>query len=511
MAALAGAIGRTCRLFHRAVPLALLLCLDCGGSGRYGSLTVAFDRVPATLDPQHHNEIVGWSLLCNFYDGLIRFTPEMRIEPSLATSWVQADATHMRFTLRRRVTFANGEPCTAADVVASFDRATKDPASRIRHQLVGIRRMIAESDSSLLVETTAPSPMLINRLAFLFVVPRSHAGEREIRAPIGTGPYRFLRREADGGVLAEGWASWRGAPAVRRVRFVFVEDDDRRAERFAGGVLDVAENLKYELVADLQHRPGLRVRPQPTLLVQLLVVNPLAASGPARDALADPRVRRAMLLGIDREGLANRGLRGNGTVATQFVHPVVFGFDPSLGPVPFDPQGARALLATAGFPDGFAVDFAHVLLAPAYVEEIVQDLARIGVRARPVQLPLRDLLRRAAAGELPLMLYSRECTTGDASEFLDSSIHSPDAARGLGLENYSRFADPDTDAMLEAADRELDPGRRLQLLQRAQQRVLGLLPVLPLTVRSEFLGSSARVEVAPRFDRWLWLFAFRWE
>jgi peptide/nickel transport system substrate-binding protein len=491
--------------------MVVLLSASCGGSGPQGTLTVAFDRVPTSLDPQHHNEVVGWSLLCNFYDALTRFTPEMRIEPSLAVSWRQVDATHIRLTLRKGVTFSSGEPFTAADVVASFTRALRDPASRIRHHLVGVQRMIAEDDATLVIETAAPAPTLINRLAFLFVLPRSQAEQGEVRTPIGTGPYRFLKREADGTVLAEGWQSWRGAPAVPRVRFVFVEDDNRRYARFAGGSLDVAENLRYDRVGDLQKMSGLRVKLQPTLVVHLLVVNARAATGVAGRVLADSRARHALLLAIDRAGLANRGLRGNGTVATQFVHPLVFGFDPSLAPAPFDPEAARRLLAAAGAPDGFAVDLAHGWLPPAYLDGIVQDLARIGVRAKPAQFPLRELLRRARDGEFPLLLYGRACTTGDASEILDSSIHSSDTAHGFGLENFSSFSDPDTDAMLEAADRELDSSRRLELLQRAQRRVLDQLPLLPLTLRSELLGTASRVDLSARFDDWLWVFAFRWE
>ena len=512
---MAGRVDPTARKSWRlagATSLAIaLLGSGCGGGAPVGTLTVAFDRVPATLDPQHHNEVVGWSLLCNFYDALTRFTPEMRIEPSLATSWERVDATHMHFILRKGVRFANGASFSAADVVATFDRAMRDPASKIRHHLVGIRRMITVDDADLLVETTGPAPTLLNRMAYLFVMPRSQVGQQEVRAPIGTGPYRFLRRETDGSIAAEGWESWRGVPAFPRARFEFIEDDDRRPELFASGGIDVAENLKYDSIPILKQRPGLRVKAQPTLLVQLLVVNAGAAKDSAARALSDPRVRRALLLGIDREGLANQGLRGNGTAATQYVHPVVVGFDPSLAPLPFDPEAARALLEAAGAHEGFTVDLAHGLVPPAYLAGIVEDLGRIGVRVKPAQFSLRELLQRARAGEFPLLLYSRACTTGDASEFFDSSIHSTDASRGLGLENFSRFADSDTDAMLEAADRELDPNRRVELLQRAQARVLELLPVLPLTVRSEFLGSSARVDVVPRFDRWLWVFAFGWE
>jgi peptide/nickel transport system substrate-binding protein len=497
--------------WRRRLLVAALLCVGCGAFRHPRTITVGFDRVPGTLDPQHHNELVGWSLLCNFYDALVRFSPEMKIQPSLATSWVQLDPTHVRFTLRRGVRFSNGEPFTAADVAATFERGLRDPQSKIRHHLVGITHVTAESDTSLLIETSAPAPTLVNRLAFLFVIPRSQTGQAEITNPIGTGPYRLVRREPDGSLLAEAWRSWWGKPAISRVRFRFLEDERTRTEVFAGGTLDVADDLAYNRIAELQTRPGLRVRSQPSLVVQLLVINPGAASGQARRALADLRVRRAMLLAIDRQGLVDRAQRGNGAVATQYVHPVVFGFDPSLAPAPFDPEEARRLLAAAGFAGGFRVDFAHGSVPPAYVAEIVQDLGRIGIRLHPVQFSLRELLQRAQAHEFALATYGRACTTADASEFLDSSIHSLDEARGLGLEDFSSYHDAETDALLEAADSELDRGRRLALLQQAQRRVLDQLPILPLTLRSEFLGTRSRVDVPARYDGWLWVAGFTFE
>ncbi len=217
-----------------------------------------------------------------------------------------------------------------------------------------------------------------------------------------------------------------------------------------------------------------------------------------------------MLLAIDRAAIVSGVLRGNGTVASQYVHPVVFGYDPGASAAPHDLPQARRLMRDAGFADGFAVELAHGSIPPAYVAALVADLGRIGIRVTPVPMTLAELLRRARAGELPLLTYGRACTTGDASEFLDSSFHSRDPERGLGEENYSGISDRELDALLEAADRELDQARRLALLQQAQRRVLEALPILPLTLRSEFVGLSARVDLPVRYDGWLRVDGFKW-
>ncbi len=121
------------------------------------------------------------------------------------------------------------------------------------------------------------------------------------------------------------------------------------------------------------------------------------------------------------------------------------------------------------------------------------------------------MLRRARANQLPLLTVGRACTTGDASEFLDSTVHTRDAARGFGVENYSAFSNAEVDTLLEAAATEMEPGRRLELLQRAQRLTLAELPILPLTIRPELVGVSERLEMPIRFDGWMWVAGFRWE
>jgi peptide/nickel transport system substrate-binding protein len=504
----AGGNDRTAGASRRRTALAVALLallgplLGCFAHDSGDPVVVAFQNPPSTLDPHLHNEIVAWSLLCNFYDALVVFDAEMKLRPALATSWEQLDPARTRFRLRRGVRFHDGSELVAADVVASFERARSHPGSRIRHHLAGIVAVRAEGDD-VVVETAGPAPALLNRLAFVFVVPRALAGPGEITEPVGTGPYRFVARAPDGGVSAERFAGWQGRPHVRRVRFVFVEDDAGRTAAFLRGEIDVAAAFPEHDARAVGDRPGLRAVAHPQLQVRWLQVIPEAAPPRARAALSDPRVRRAMLLAIDRQHLADGVFRGFATVASQYLHPVAFGYDASLRPLPFDPAEARRLMAEAGFADGFEVELAHGMGAPGLVETLVADLARIGVRAVPRPMTFPEVMRRAQARELPLSSFGRSCTTADASEVFDAVFHTPDPARGLGEENYASFSDPEVDRLLEAAAGELDPARRVRFLQEAQRRALEALPVLPLVERWGLIGVSARIELTPGYDGWL--------
>jgi peptide/nickel transport system substrate-binding protein len=493
-----------------AIVLAYLASAGCSRLTGQGPLVVAFDDVPAVLDPHLQNNAVTWSLLGNFYDALVRFSPEMQLEPSLATSWRQLDVSHWRLTLREGVRFANGDAFSADDVIASFERARTHPRSLVRHYLLGVRAMRREDSHSVVVETDGAAPDLLNRLAFLFIVPRSAAGTDEIARPVGTGPYRFVRRESDGSVVAEAWRSWRGIPEIGNVRFIFFENDARAVQRFLAGHVDLLHWLPDDVVAEVGRRPGLRAEPQPRLAVQLLVINSHAVAGRAGEALADRRVRRALLLALNRAAWCGKIFRGNATVATQYVHPVVFGYDPTIAALPYDPDAARRLLAEAGFPDGFSAILYHAFLQSGVIEAIVDDWKRIGVRVEPQAAPFAELLAEGRRGELGIFSYAWACSTGDASDFLNSSLHSRDESRGLGLENDSGYADRETDALLDAAEVELDPAKRLALLQRAQRRVLEDLPVLPLTIRWGYDGVSSRLDIVTRHDDRVWVAAYHW-
>ncbi len=486
-----------------AVLLALVApLLACYAHDTGQPVVVAFQNPPSTLDPHLHNEIVAWSSLCNFYDALVVFDREMKVQPALATSWEQLDPTSTRFRLRRGVRFHDGSALTAADVAASFERARTHPRSRIRHHLAGIVAVRA-MDDDIVIETAGPAPALLNRLAFVFIVPRALASRDEITEPVGTGPYRLVERRPDGSLNAERFAGWHGRSPVRSVRFAFVEDDSERTAAFLRGEIDVASAFPEQEARTVGDRPGLRTVAHPQLQVRWLQLIPEAAPPRARAALSDPRVRRAMLLAIDRQRLANSVFSGFATVASQYVHPVSFGYDASLQPAPYDPEEARRLMAEASFADGFEVELAHGIGAPGFVETIVADLGRIGVRVVPRPMSFPEVMRRAQAHELPLSSFGRSCTTADASEVFDAVLHTPDPARGLGEENYAGFSDPEVDRLLEAASGELDPARRVRFLQQAQRRALEALPVLPLVERWGLIGVSARIDLTPGYDGWL--------
>lgn len=495
------------------IPLLLLAALavpGCRWMGMVRPVVVALTSATETLDPHLHNETALWSVLANFYDGLTAFDRELRVVPALAVSWERLDGHRTGFRLRPGVRFHDGEPVTPADVVASLRRARTHPRSAISHHLVDVEDVYPDGNDGVIVVTTGPAATLANRLALVMVVPARLAGLDEIGEPVGTGAYRFVRRAIDGTIVARAATGWRRRPPVRSVHYRLGVTLKERLDMLLDGRVDVLAGLPDESLRELERHPTVRVLPQPRLSVQFLGVIPEAAPEPARSWLADRRVRRALLLGLNRREMVDRGYLGNGTVASQLVHPLVFGFDSSISPLPYDVAAARTLLAEAGPPPDVELVLGHGDVPAAIVDQIVRDLAALGIRVRPERMPFAQVWQRAQDGELPLVYYGRPSTTGDASEVLNPTVATRHPGTGWGRMNVTGYSNPVVDELLMASEAEAEPEVRRRLLQEAQREVLEDLPVLPLTIRFGHVGVSTRIDLTPRFDQWLLAAEFRW-
>ena len=212
-----------------------------GGCGREPEkpLVIAFGDSPVTLDPHTSNRNVAWSVLASFYDPLVSLGPNLRPLPALATSWEHTSPTRWRFHLRSGVTFCTGEPLTAGDVVASFERARTLPTSAVAQYLVGVRSITAAGPATVVIETDGTQADLLNRLSFIFVVRARDAGPGFITAPVGTGAYRFAGERTDGTILADRWGGWHGRPACGRVVFEFAGNGEAAVGRLLAGAADV--------------------------------------------------------------------------------------------------------------------------------------------------------------------------------------------------------------------------------------------------------------------------------
>jgi len=447
-----------------------------------------------SLDPHLHDEESTYSTLEHFYERLVAFGSDMELLPELALTWQNPTDTLWRIRLRRGVVFHDGRPFEAEDVAASIRRARGLTGSRVAYYLESVDHVRAPDPETLEIVTARPSPVLLNKLAFIGIVPRD-TPLSPVTRPVGTGPYRFVSGRPGEEIVAERFGEYWGLrPPWRRVRFLSLADGRARAEAVATGTVDAVSRFPFEMADWASRQKRIRL-----VSVRGPGVTMLGFSARPGSPFADLRVRRAVALAIDRPGLLPPGERRESVPIEQFVPAGVFGHIPDRPPARHDPAEAARLLARARFrPRGelrLAFSDTHADVGRA----LVGQLAVLGVNVVPETLPQTELYARFASNPPDLFLMSWVAGTGDGSDVLEALFHSP--AGGLGAANRFGYANPELDALVAAAARSLDPAARREALWSAFRLLDRDVPAVPLLVRSSLYAVRSDLEWTPRRHR----------
>lgn len=456
-------------------------------------LRIALPSAPTTLDPHLHDERVTRTVLEQLYEGLTAFDPDMRVVPALATRWESPDDVTWRFHLRAGVRFHDGRPLSAGDVAASLDRARTHPRSKVSGYLVAVRSVRVVDSLSVEVRTERPYPVLLNKLTFVAVVPP--AAPPEIIGPVGTGPYRVVGRDSAGGLALEAFTDyWRGPAAARRVELRFVPDGAERVRLLLAGGVAFVGDLGSTEVASVEAAPCCRVVSRASLSVSHLAMRVDARP------FSDPRVRRAIALALDRQAVVDTALRGLGKSALQLVSPEVFGYVADVRPVERDLGEARRLLAEAGFRNGLDLTLEHAPGVAPLVAVVQGQLAAAGIRVSARARPWSELYGRLVGGRPRFWFAGWACSSGDASDLFEASIHTRDSTAGYGASNFTGYSNPRLDRLIELSGETLDMRRRGQLLEDGMRLLIADPPMIPLSIAHRNYALRRDITWQPRLD-----------
>ncbi len=478
------------------VSLLFVLTLAFAQPQTGGVLRAGMQTDPVGLDPHTTSATSSRNMLENVYDTLVMFDSEGRIVPGLAESWeTSEDGLTWTFALRSGVTFHNGDPLTAKDVVFSINRI-KDPevASPNAGDFEVVKSVAAQGDRAVVFTLTEPYSPLLSKLAnSLNVVVSQRVVEENgnlDEAVVGTGPFRFIeylpqtrlvltKNDTFWGTDEEGNA----LPYLDGVTFTFYSDPTARTTALVTGNVDWIE---YVPAADL---PALQSNPD------LAVVGGLSANfrslylNPNRPPLDKPQVRQAIAYAIDEQAIVDLALFGTGGVAATGTT-IPAGSFYAVAESPYtgqDLERARTLLTEAGYADGFDLDLYvtstyDFLRTPA--EVIQADLAQVGIRVNIRAEDWSIYLPTVLEGDFTATILG-ESGQSDPDDYLYTVFHTD--AGG----NFSSFSDPELDAMLEEGRRTSGEDERKAIYDRAQARILELAP-------QTFLFHSAQYEAHSR-------------
>jgi peptide/nickel transport system substrate-binding protein len=458
-------------------------------------------------DPHLNTTEIDFYCAQHMFEGLTALDRDGQIVPCLAVKWRRIDDLTWEFDLKRGVTFHDGSPFEAEDVLASFERLRWIARGGLNNNqiLAVIRDLRAVDSHRLRITTMAPHLALLLDLVEIHIIQRRfvHATTLDFdsgRAAIGTGPFRQIERDPTEVRLAA-FAGYHGEPAAwAEVDFRQVKTRTENSVQLAKGEIDLVYALPLDWRCDYAPKlsvegiSGVGIASHPGLMLAFLAPCFLPhLKGGCRDArdrnldqnpLTDRRVRAALSLGVDREFICRELLGGFAQAAGDIVPASVFGADPSLAADLYDPGRAQSLLSEAGFADGLIIEAAYSDDVPPYqwraLRAVEIMLAGIGVTLRWTMLA-RDVLHDHGNAERYGLKYQYwTCSTGDSFYNLQHLVATPDEESGYGATNFGRYSSLALDSLIRAADGADSDAERLQALRRAGALAITDRAILPL-------------------------------
>lgn len=486
----------------------------------------------ATLDPFAHGESFTSGILAHVFDPLVRRNRALELEPALAVSWELLNETTWRFKLRENVTFHNGNPFTADDVVASIARVG-DPGSRQRSNVALIESVSKVDDFTIDIVTKGPSPLLLNDLAGVMIMDKEWMEANNALLPgnlgegittaasneaIGTGPFKVVSYKPDAEtnfVINEDW--W-DTPEhnITSIQFKPVKSDATRVAALLSNEVDLITPAPLQDLARLENAPGILVDEQPSLRILMLAMSrrPDSLAFPGQpNPLLDLKVRQALWHAIDLESIQKRIMRGKSRNTATFVAPPVPGYseanDVAFG---FDPELAKSLLAEAGYPDGLKVRLNCTNDRYINDEQICVAISSMWSKAG-IETELQTESRatffpRQDSGEFDISLTGwATLPSMDGFSMMRSML--ADTKDGFGGGNDIAYVHPRIEELTRLAAVELDETKRRAYVSEALAVAGEDIAYIPLHQQPVAAAMSDRFEIPQFADEYIRLWYAR--
>lgn len=476
---------------------------------------------PTEINPITTDSSISALLLELVFDNLVRLGSDRRVKPELAERWEESpDRLTITFFLREGVHFHDGTPLTAYDVKATYDAVSRSERFGNSNAFDSVKEIRVSNDHSLTLILSKTDSLLWEHLTHIGVAPRSLIeGYSEFSKfnshPIGSGPYRFLRRDEKEIVLEANENYWAGRPYLDQVEVKILPSQKATLTHLIAGHVDLIFLLNPNDFGALEKIKSIKTYENWTSILYLLSLNL------KKDLFRDQQVRQALNMAIDKSLLVDRVLEGKGTIAASSFDIDSPHLNPNIFPYDYQPQHSVELLKSQGWEDhdgdfvldrsGQKFEFKVVVMegddVGAKTLTIMQEqLRKIGIRMSVDVLPFdkyaeRVLHKRAVDGSFAFYV---------APHLQDNNIslwHSSQIATGF---NYASYSDPEVDRTLEEARRSFDEEKRNNAFFQFQQAIHDNPPGvflfwrrMPIAVHERFHGfPEKRMEMRDLVKVW---------
>ena len=467
---------------------------------------------PETLDPM--GQLSGPVLaFCHLvYDPLVRWNKDMKIEPKLAESWEQIDPLTLRFHLRKGVKFQSGNPFTAKDVAWTLDRLKKSPDFKGLYEAFAGSKVI--DDHTIDIITKEPYGLVLNLATYIFpmdsvyftgkdekgmdkdaIVKDGYSFASEHTA--GTGPFKVAKREHGVKLVLEANKDyWDEHGNVDVIEWTPIKNETTRTAAILNGDVDFISPVPVQDYNQLAKNPEIELITMPSTRTITIQMN-----GKKNPALADVRVRKALIAATDNDAIAAKVMRGYTKAMYQQAPEGMPGYDPSMGRR-FDLKEARRLLKEAGYEKGLELS----MIAPnnRYVNDekiaqaFVSMMAKAGVKVNLKTYPKAQFWNEFDNQVGDLQMIGWHPDTEDTVNYGEYLLMCMNKETGKGQYNSCNYCNPAYDELLRKANLETDVAKRTAMLVESERIVYDDAAFIPLHM--EPLSWAARPTVANAKD-----------
>ncbi len=471
------------------------------------TLKFAYDADPVSLDP--HEQLSGGTLQLSHmvFDPLVRWNKDLGFDPRLAESWERVDETTMRFNLRHGVKFHTGNPMTAADVVWTIDRLKTSPD--FKGIFSGWLSATAIDDYTVEIKTDGPSPLVMHTATYVFPMDSKfyEAGGAEIIKHgdsfasshiSGTGPFTITSREQGVKVVftrnPDYWDTSSPGNVQTAILTPIKESPTRVAALLAGDVDFIAPVPPTDL-ARIDSNAGTDLVTMTGTRIITLQMNQQRNA-----ALANPKVRLAIVNAINNEGIVEKIMKGFGTAAAQQSPKGYIGYNPDLKPR-FDLAKAQSLMAEAGYPDG--IDATMMCPNNRYVndfkicEAAAAMLAKINIRIDLTTMPKAQYWPKFDERAADIMMIGWHSDTEDSANFNEFLTMTPNTDTGRGQYNSGNYSNAEVDSLTEASLTETKGDTRSEQLQTVEKILFDEAAFVPLHWQDLAWAARKGVNIEP--------------
>lgn len=486
------------------------------------NVTIALATDVSSLNPYGQDNNVTNQVMFHIYEPLVTQDRDLSIIPCLADSWEESeDGMTWTFKLHEGVKFHDGSDFTSEDVVASYNYA-KDVSGSYNSRFATVDSIEAVDDYTVVLHMKNKYPLLLTDLAMVCISSKENIEgktEEEIgNSVIGTGRYKLVEHVKEDHIdMVANEEYWGGAPEIKSVRFRPISNAATRTATMLSGELDVMGGVSVQDVERLEAAEGIHVVSEPSMemiymnMEQMLDDNPAVEGG--GNPLKDVRVRQAMYQAIDTDMIINNVMQGHAYPTATLIRDTFNGYSPELERFPYDPEAAKALLAEAGYPNGFTITLDAGSDITVNSSEVAQAVAgyleKIGIKVNLNLMPTATFLPhiRPYEHKTGLLISAWSVYTGEGISMMNQHCYTYDQEKGTGNANRGHYSNPEVDKLISEAMQESDKERRAELTRQIDKMTHDDVAYIPLYVQENIFAVKDDIDYTPRFNKYI----FAWE